>query len=263
MNIYRIEMADGHTGFAESTDGIGFFELAGSIAELESTGKQVDVKTVLAPLVPPAIYIVGFNYSDDLPSARAAAGGYPVIVMKAPSTVVAHGDAIELPTHLVSGEVDYEGELAVVIGREAKNVPADKAGDYILGYTVANDLTARDWQRNGAGGQWVRGKNFDTFCPLGPAIVTADSVDPEKGLRLRTWVNGELRQDSSTRAMIFPINAIIAFLSGNNTLQPGTVILTGTPAGTGKQQDPPVYLKSGDSVRVEIEGIGTLENPVG
>lgn len=262
MKIYRVETIQGETVWVESEDGVEFLKLLGSMEHFETTGESVEVGKILAPLSPPAIYIVGFNYSDDLPAARAAAGDYPVIVMKAASTVIAHGDSIELPRHLISEEPDYEGELAVVIGRAAKNVLPEEAEGYILGYTVANDLTARDWQRNGAGGQWVRGKNFDTFCPLGPVIVSADAVDLSAGLRLRTWVNEELRQDDTTDSMIFPIHEVIAFLSGNNTLLPGTVILTGTPSGTGKQQAPPVYLKSGDTVRIEIEGIGTLENPV-
>jgi len=262
MKIYRVLTKAGETIVAGRLQGEKLYRLSGSFPDFELTDEPVSVAQILQPLVPPAIYIVGFNYSDNLQKAREEAGSYPVIVMKAASTVIADGEAIELPIHLVSEEVDYEGELAVIIGQAAKNVAREHANEYIMGYTVANDLTARDWQRQGAGGQWVRGKNFDTFCPLGPAIVTRDAVDLAKGLRLQTWVNGSLRQDDSTHSMIFPIDQIIEFLSGNNTLLPGTVILTGTPAGTGKQQSPPEYLKRGDVVRVEIEGIGVLENPV-
>jgi len=262
MKIYRVQTKAGETIYAGSLDDSTLYRLRGTLPNFEMRNEPVSVDKVLQPLVPPAIYIVGYNYAQDLPTARKEAGAYPVIVMKAASTVIANGESIELPTHLISEEVDYEGELAVVIGKTAKNVARENAFDYILGYTVANDLTARDWQRKGAGGQWVRGKNFDTFCPLGPAIVTRDSLDLKAGLILRTWVNGDLRQEDTTNSMIFPVDQLIEFLSGNNTLLPGTVILTGTPFGTGKQQAPPVYLKGGDVVRVEIEGIGVLENPV-
>lgn len=262
MRVYRIKTKTGETRWAESKDGENFFALLGGIEAFARTDEKLFPAKILAPVVPPAIYIIGFNYSDDPPGARKSLGPYPVIVMKAASTVVADGDLIEIPGHLSSNEVDYEGELAVVIGRAAKNVSRRDALDHVLGYTVANDLTARDWQRNGAGGQWVRGKNFDTFCPLGPSIVTRDSLDLADGIGLRTWVNGELRQEDSTGSMVFPVEELIEFLSGNNTLLPGTVILTGTPHGTGKQQDRPVYLQSGDVVRVEIDGIGCLTNPV-
>ncbi|MGJ8639755.1 MAG: fumarylacetoacetate hydrolase family protein [Opitutaceae bacterium] len=263
MKIYRIQTETSDAQWAESPNGTDFYALSGSLEGFSQTGKLVIAKKVLAPVLPPAIYIVGYNYSNDLAAARADGDRYPVIVMKAVSTVIADGDAIELPDPQISSEVDYEGELAVVIGRSAKNVSTESASDYILGYTIANDLTARDWQRNGAGGQWVRAKNFDTFCPLGPAIVTADSVDLEKGLRIQTWINDELRQDDTTNSMVFPINEVVAHLSAYNTLLPGTVILTGTPSGIGKHQVPPAYLKSGDRIRIEIQALGVLENRVG
>jgi 2-keto-4-pentenoate hydratase/2-oxohepta-3-ene-1,7-dioic acid hydratase in catechol pathway len=262
MKIYRVVTVAGETIHAGRPDSEIFYRLSGSFPDFELTDESVSVAKILPPLVPPAIYIVGYNYSSNPVKAREEAGPYPVIVMKAASTVIADGESIELPRHLISDEVDYEGELAVIIGKAAKNIAYEDADEYIMGYTVANDLTARDWQRQGAGGQWVRGKNFDTFCPLGPAIVTRDAVDLAKGLRLQTRVNGVLRQDDTTDSMIFSISEVIAFLSGNNTLLPGTVILTGTPTGTGKHQNPPEYLKSGDVVCVEIEGLGRLQNPV-
>jgi len=163
---------------------------------------------------------------------------------------------------LKSTEVDWECELAIVIGKKCKNVAKEKALDYVLGYTCANDVSARDWQKRWGGSQWCRGKSFDTFCPLGPAIVTRDEIADPNALRVQTLVNGETMQDSNTRDMIFDVPTLIAFLSGSMTLLPGTVILTGTPSGVGMGMKPPRYLKAGDAVKVVIEGIGELANPV-
>jgi 2-keto-4-pentenoate hydratase/2-oxohepta-3-ene-1,7-dioic acid hydratase in catechol pathway len=172
------------------------------------------------------------------------------------------GGPIVLPRHLRSDQVDYECELAVVIGYECKNVSRAEAMNYVLGYTIANDVSARDWQKQWGGSQWCRGKTFDTFCPLGPALVTPAGIMNPNDLALRTRVNGVTMQESNTRDMIFPVDELIAFLSGSTTLEPGTVILTGTPEGVGMGRKPPVYLKAGDVVEVEIEGIGVLRNPV-
>ncbi len=149
----------------------------------------------------------------------------------------------------------------MVIGKSCKNVSTDHALDYVLGYTCANDVSARDWQKDHGGGQWCRGKTFDTFAPLGPCLVTSEEIPDPSRLRLRTMVNGELMQDSPTSDMIFDVPALIAFLSGSTTLRPGTVILTGTPAGVGMARKPPRWLRSGDVVTVEIDGIGKLTNP--
>jgi 2-keto-4-pentenoate hydratase/2-oxohepta-3-ene-1,7-dioic acid hydratase in catechol pathway len=149
-----------------------------------------------------------------------------------------------------------------VIGRAARNVSRENALSHVLGYTCANDVSARDWQKHGGGGQWCRGKTFDTFCPLGPALVTADEIADPGGLKIRTVLNGEVMQDCTTGDMIFDVPALIAFLSGSTTLQPGTVILTGTPHGVGMARNPPVWLREGDTVTVEIDGIGALTNPV-
>jgi len=186
----------------------------------------------------------------------------PVVFLKPPSALQHPGGPVEIPTHLASAEVDYEIELAVVIGREGKNIPVESALDYVLGYTCANDVSARDWQIKRGSGQWCRGKMFDTFLPLGPCLVTADEIpDPQK-LKLRSRVNGEVRQDWTTHDMIFDVATIISFLSGSTTLQPGTVILTGTPHGVGMGFKPPRWLQPGDTVEVEVDGIGTLTNPV-
>jgi 2-keto-4-pentenoate hydratase/2-oxohepta-3-ene-1,7-dioic acid hydratase in catechol pathway len=172
------------------------------------------------------------------------------------------GGPIELPRKLPSQSVDYECELAVVIGKRCKNVSRADALKYVLGYTCANDVSARDWQLNLGGGQWCQGKSFDTFCPLGPAIVTTDDIPNPDTLRIRTHLNGEVLQDWNTSDMIFDVRALIEFLSASKTLLPGTVILTGTPHGVGFARKPPVWLKAGDTITVEIEKIGSLTNPV-
>jgi 2-keto-4-pentenoate hydratase/2-oxohepta-3-ene-1,7-dioic acid hydratase in catechol pathway len=158
--------------------------------------------------------------------------------------------------------VDYECELAVIIGKRAKNVSKADALSYVLGYACANDVSARDWQRDWGGSQWCRGKTFDTFCPLGPCIVTTDEIPDPNALQIKTIVNGETLQDWNTNDMIFDVPTLIEFLSGSTTLLPGTVILTGTPHGVGMARKPPRWLKEGDSVTIEIEKIGQLTNPV-
>jgi 2-keto-4-pentenoate hydratase/2-oxohepta-3-ene-1,7-dioic acid hydratase in catechol pathway len=158
--------------------------------------------------------------------------------------------------------VDYECELAVIIGQECKNVSKDRALEVIFGYTAANDVSARDWQKQFGGGQFCRGKSFDTFAPLGPAIVTKDEIPNPNSLRIATRVNGKTRQSSNTSDMLFDVPTLVEFLSGSTTLYPGTVILTGTPQGVGMAMKPPQYLAPGDFVEIEIEKIGVLSNPV-
>ncbi len=172
------------------------------------------------------------------------------------------GDPILIPTHLASKEVDYECELAVVIKKACKNVSRRDALRFVLGFTCANDVSARDWQKKKGGGQWSRGKSFDTFCPLGPCLVTADEIPDPSGLAIRTILNGETVQDCNTGDMIFDVPALIEFLSGSTTLPAGTVILTGTPHGVGMAAVPPRWLAPGDTVSVEIDKIGILTNPV-
>jgi 2-keto-4-pentenoate hydratase/2-oxohepta-3-ene-1,7-dioic acid hydratase in catechol pathway len=181
-----------------------------------------------------------------------------------PTTATSHpGTPIPLPRACEHGpEVDYEAELAVIIGRSARDVPAERALEHVLGYSCANDVSARHWQKHGGGGQWVRGKAFDGFCPIGPVVVTAEEVPDPQVLGVRCYLNGELMQEGSTADMIFSVAELIAHLSRDTTLLPGTLILTGTPPGVGFARTPPVYLSDGDRVRVEIDGIGTLENPV-
>jgi 2-keto-4-pentenoate hydratase/2-oxohepta-3-ene-1,7-dioic acid hydratase in catechol pathway len=228
----------------------------------EITDETVDVKQILAPIVPTAIFCIGLNYRKHAEEAGAPIPAFPILFMKGPAAVQNPGGPIVLPTRLKSTEVDYEAELAVVIGRRCKNVSRKNALDYVFGYTASNDVSARDWQMKWGGSQWCRGKTFDTFAPLGPVLVTAGEIPNPNTLRLRTILNGNVMQDSNTSDMIFDVSAIIEFLSGSTTLLPGTVILTGTPSGVGGSMKPPRFLKAGDSITVEIERIGSLTNPV-
>lgn len=231
-------------------------------AGLTPTGRSTGVRKLLAPLMPAQILGVGLNYRHHAREAGANVPVHPVLFTKGINTVQNPGDPILLPRHLRSDEVDYECELAVVIGRAARNVSRAHALDYVLGYTCANDVSARDWQLRQGGGQWCRGKFFDTFAPLGPCLVTADELRNPNALRLRTVLNGETVQDWNTSDMIFDVSTLIEFLSGSTTLVPGTVILTGTPHGVGMAAKPPRWLQPGDEVAIEIEAIGRLTNPV-
>lgn len=226
------------------------------------TDEVVVPGSLLAPVEPRAILCVGLNYRRHAAETGAQIPAHPVLFMKQPGAAQHPGGPIEIPTHLASAKVDFEGELAVVIGRPCKNASRARALDYVLGYTGANDVSARDWQKDFGGGQWCRGKTFDTFAPLGPCLVTTDEIPDPAALRLRTFVNGETMQDSSVGDLIFDVPALIEFLSGSTTLAPGTVILTGTPAGVGMARHPPRWLRPGDEVTVEIDGIGRLTNPV-
>jgi len=239
------------------------FRLEGDIyGDFHQTDERLKPIRRLAPVVPTAIYGIGLNYREHAAEMNADLPEHPVVFMKSPGSVQDPDSPIILPRHLHSDQVDYECELAAVIGRRCKNVPVGDALDYVLGYTCANDVSARDWQKFHGGGQWVKGKSFDTFCPLGPVLVTADRIPDPQILPIRTILNGEIRQESFTGDMIFSVAELIAFLSGSTTLHPGTVILTGTPPGVGTASNPPRFLKTGDEVAVEITGIGCLHNPV-
>lgn len=243
---------DGHTTLLE-----------GELFEgLRDSGKPATVEKLLAPLVPRDILCVGLNYKKHAAESGAEPPAYPVLFMKNSGTLQNPGDPIVLPRKLRSDEVDYECELAVVIGKRCHNVGRADALAHVLGYTCANDVSARDWQRNGGGGQWCRGKSFATFCPLGPALVTTDEIPNPNALEIRTIVNGTILQDWNTSDMIFDVPTLIEFLSASMILAPGTVILTGTPHGVGFARKPPIFLQAGDSVTIEITGIGRLTNPV-
>lgn len=263
MKIIRCLDPKGNvTHAAVQADGSAL-KLAGDIyTSPQVTLEQVEVAKVLAPIQPTSIICIGLNYRKHAEETGARFPEYPVVFFKGINTLQNPGDPIQLPTHLRSDEVDYECELAVVIGRACKNASRQTALEYVLGYTACNDVSARDWQIKRGGGQWCRGKTFDTFSPLGPALVTRDEIPNPNALKLRTIVSGQTMQDWNTNDMIFDVPALIEFLSGSTTLLPGTVILTGTPHGVGMAQKPPRWLKPGDTVTVEIEHIGALTNPV-
>jgi 2-keto-4-pentenoate hydratase/2-oxohepta-3-ene-1,7-dioic acid hydratase in catechol pathway len=225
----------------------------------------------MAPLRPPAILCIGKNYADH--AAELAEPGAlklperPVLFMKNPASVIGTGEAIELPPVVCTDDrdpplgVDYEGELAVILGCDARDVPEDQARAVVASVACANDVSQRWWQWHGSGGQWCRGKSFDTFCPLGEPVPISAITDLQ-GLQLTTRLNGEVVQQASTATMIFPVTRLIAELSQGTTLLAGTVILTGTPAGVGAGRKPPRFLRDGDRVEVEISGVGRLSNPV-
>ena len=227
---------------------------------------------IIAPLPRPRrnIFCVGKNYfahakefaGSGFDSSAKSGGDIPadpIIFTKVPESVVGPGAAIELPAASVSSAIDYEAELAVIIGRGGKGITAADAMNHVWGYTIVNDITARDWQSRHQ--QWHMGKSFDTFCPMGPWLVSADELDGTR-TTVRCYVNGEERQNASTADLIFDIPKLIETLSAGITLYPGDVIATGTPVGVGVGFKPPKYLRAGDVVRVEIDGIGSLENPV-
>jgi 2-keto-4-pentenoate hydratase/2-oxohepta-3-ene-1,7-dioic acid hydratase in catechol pathway len=223
----------------------------GTADDIKLTGTRfpLDEVRLLAPILPSKVVCVGQNYADHIDEMGAERPSEPVIFLKPSTAVCGPGDPIRRPTG-ISERVDYEGELAVVIGRLCSEVPADRATDVIFGYTCANDVTARDLQARD--GQWTRAKGFDTFCPLGPWIET--DVDPSD-LRLTTSLNNEVKQRSTTSLLLHGVPALVAFVTQVMTLIPGDVLLTGTPAGVGP-------MDKGDEVAVTIEGIGTLSNPV-
>jgi 2-keto-4-pentenoate hydratase/2-oxohepta-3-ene-1,7-dioic acid hydratase in catechol pathway len=236
--------------------------------ELDAAKVPLAQARVLAPIPRPAknVFCVGRNYVEHIAEGARAQRialdlpEFPVFFSKPPTTVIGPGDAIPVQPQ-VSTKIDYEVELAVVIGRRGSNIKASEALDHVFGYTIVNDVTARDLQRR-HGGQFLKGKGLDGSCPMGPAIVTRDEIADPGQLAIRLWVNDELRQDGNTRDMIFPIAELIASLSEGLTLEPGDLLATGTPSGVGYAMSEPQFLKDGDVVRCEIEGIGRLENPV-
>ena len=207
---------------------------------------------------PPKVLAVGLNYRDHVEEVGLKMPEVPMIFNKQSTAVIGPRDAIHRPR--ASEELDYEGELGVVIGKRCRHVPKDKASGVIAGYTIVNDVSVRDWQFRSA--TTTMGKSWDTHCPMGPYIVTPDEVPDPHGLDLRTWVNGDLRQSSNTRNLIFDCFDIIEHLSTAFTLEPGDVIATGTPSGVALGMEPRVWLKAGDVVRIAIEQIGEIENPV-
>ena len=217
-----------------------------------------DVK-LNAPIPRPGKYLgISLNYADHITETGAEQPKYPSFFTKQSSCVIGHGDFIHLPK--VSDKLDYEGELAFVIGKRCRHVPVDKAHQVIAGFTIANDVSVRDWQARSA--TMMIGKSFDTCGPLGPWIVTSDEVVDPHQLSIKTWIDDELRQDGNTQQMIFNCYEMVAYLSQAMTLEPGDVITTGTPSGVGVKMQPRGYMKPGQTVRIEIDGIGILSNSV-
>jgi 2-keto-4-pentenoate hydratase/2-oxohepta-3-ene-1,7-dioic acid hydratase in catechol pathway len=210
------------------------------------------------PFLPGNVFCVGSNYRGHIQEGGGALPERPILFAKWTSAIIGPGDPIVLPPD--TSEVDYEAELAVVMGRRCRGVSAAEALDYVAGYTCMNDVSARDFQRSD--GQWARGKGQDTFGPMGPYLVTRDQVPDPQALTIRCLVNGRVRQNSNTQMMIFSVRELIAFISRGITLHAGDVISTGTPDGVGFAQKPPAFLRPGDEVVVEIDGVGRLSNPV-
>jgi 2-keto-4-pentenoate hydratase/2-oxohepta-3-ene-1,7-dioic acid hydratase in catechol pathway len=208
--------------------------------------------------VPSKIVCIGLNYRDHAAEQGVELPKAPLLFAKWPNTLIGAGEAIVIPP--ITSKVDYEAELGVVVGARLRNVSEENALEGVAGYLCLNDVSARDLQF--ADGQWVRGKSLDTFCPVGPELVPAEEVPDPQRLSIRALVNGRVLQDSSTSQMVFGVAAVIAHVSRAITLEPGDLIATGTPAGVGAFRDPPVFLRSGDEVTIEIEGLGALTNPV-
>ena len=213
-----------------------------------------------APVARPSkIIAIGLNYEDHAAETGGEIPEKPIVFAKYPNTVVGPGEAIKIPP--ITEQADYEAELAVVVGHPARNVSASEALEYVFGYTNCNDVSSRDLQFS-EGGQWTRSKSLDTFCPLGPYIATREEMPDPQSLSIRCVLNGEVMQDSNTSKMAFSVAELVSFLSSGMTLMPGDIIATGTPAGVGFVRDPKVFLKAGDEVTIEIEGLGSLTNPV-
>ncbi|KXS09160.1 fumarylacetoacetate hydrolase family protein [Gonapodya prolifera JEL478] len=269
--LIRFEAVEGGIHFGEPVDETPLDAAkVESIKAREITGGPFDgkvgtriltVKKLLSPLEStPLIPCIGLNYRKHAEESGHPIPKYPMLFQKPPTSLAGPFETITLPAFTNDGQMDYEGELCVVIGKGGKNIPLDKALDHVLGYTVGNDISARWWQIKHSGGQFCFGKGMDKFAPIGPLIVSPEVIpDPQK-LQLTTKVDGIVRQSESTQDMIFSVPEIISFLSKGTTLLPGTVIMTGTPSGVGLAQKPPVILNEGTVCRVEIEGVGAIEN---
>ena len=260
MRMVRFVSDDGQTHHGRLVDDGHAAPLLGSpyADEPQFAAQAVAIQRLLPPVEPPNIFAIGRNYRAHVEETGARLPDKPLIFMKPTTAVLEPGGTILLPEP-APDEVDFEAELAIVIGKTARCVPEERALDYVLGYTCANDISARDCQRNDK--QWPRAKGFDTFCPLGPCLVTRDALNPQQ-VSIRSRLNGELMQESNTDCMIHSCATLISYLSHQFTLLPGTLVLTGTPEGVGFARQPPVFLRPGDRLEVELEGIGTLHNAV-
>ncbi|MDP9172439.1 MAG: fumarylacetoacetate hydrolase family protein [Planctomycetota bacterium] len=262
MKIVRF-LSGGKVHLGKQLDERSALRIEGDLfGQFSVTDQKLPLEKLLAPLVPVDILCIGLNYREHALETKAELPRTPLLFIKAGNTLNNPLDPIVMPR--LSKQIDYEGELAVVIGKAAKDVKPEEALNYVLGYTIGNDVTARDWQKDKSlgGGQFARGKSFDGFCPLGPCIVTTDEIPNPNSLKIKTILNGSVMQDDTTGDMIFSVAHVISSLSSTMTLRPGAVVLTGTPRGVGMGRMPPVWMKAGDKIAVEIQGIGRLENPV-
>lgn len=260
MKIIRFIDHQGHTrlGF-DFKDGTAELLQGELFGELKPMGTRTKVQSLLAPVTPPNILGIGLNYREHALQMGVELPEHPVMFMKPTTTIANPGDAILIPKCATDiPEVDYECELAVVIGKTARDVPVSQALQFVFGYTAANDVSARQWAKVSR----TRGKCFDRFCPLGPALVTADEIPDPQTLNLSTKLNGTLMQQGNTADMIFSVAELVSYASQDTTLLPGTLILTGTPPGAGVSRTPQVFLHPGDEVQVEVDMIGKLFNPV-
>ena len=260
MRLVRFEDDDGRVRYGRLETDHAAHPLLGDLYDSPTfAAETAHVAKLLAPAEPPNIFAIGLNYRRHASETGAKLPEHPVIFIKATTALTGPGGAIELPAD-APDEVDYEAELAIVMGRRARRVSPQDALDYVLGYTCANDVSARDCQKR-RDKQWARAKSFDTFCPLGPWIAVGDGFDPDHcGIESR--LNGRTMQRSNTSDMIFSCREVISYLSHQFTLLPGTLILTGTPQGVGFVREPPVFLREGDRIEIEIEGVGVLVNTV-
>lgn len=243
---------------AMGVDGLTKASLAVQSATV--TYDPAEVKHLSVIPDPQKVICLGLNYRDHAIESGMEIPPEPVLFSKYPSALIGHGDTIKLPA--VSSQVDYEAEMVIVVGQRAKHVSEANALNYVAGYAVGHDVSARDWQLNKPGKQWMAGKTFDTFAPVGPVLVTKDEVPDSSNLGIRLRLNGETMQDSNTKQLIFDVAYTIAYLSKIVTLEPGDLIFTGTPPGVGMARKPQVWLKPGDRVEVEIDGLGVLSNLV-
>jgi len=264
VRFARFEDVHGVTsyGFLQAEGAVTYAEGCPFARTLRDTGRKAEVRRYLAPVEPSQVLCIGLNYRSHADELKLPYPKNPVVFVKPTTCAAGHGAEIVKPR--ITEKMDYEVELAVVIGRECKDVTPQAALDYVLGYTCANDLSTRDWQKAPelSGGQWCRSKMFDNFAPLGPVLTTCDEIPNPGNLRVQTFVNGVQMQDSNTSDLIFTVPQIISFLSSGCTLRPGTVILTGTPFGVAEGRNPQPWLKAGDKVVVEVQNVGRLENTI-
>lgn len=263
MRVFRcVESPAGPAVHCRPLPDGGWEEVRRDGMRFQATGRRVTPSRFLTPVAPSAVFCIGVNYAAHAKEFGNGQREWPTTFMKSPASVIASGETVRLPRHLRSDKVDFEAELAVVVGRGFRNASREDALSHVLGYTCANDVSARDWQKEWGGTQWSRGKSFDTFCPLGPCLLTPDEVPDPQALGIRFRLNGETMQSASTAEMQFGVAEILVFLSGSSTIPADAVILTGSPAGVGMARTPPRWLRPGDRMEVEINGIGVLENPV-